>query len=371
MALTFPQNAMTNALRRASQQAPADTTDQSATNAAAEAAADTASVDPLVELIETPSQIAQQLREIFSIEAIIANGLKVILVILIAWGIVKAVDRVLKIWNKRFEDLPLIAPRRQRALTTSTLLSSTVRYVVGAMALITILDVLNIDVSALIATAGIAGIAIGFGAQSLVKDMIGGVLLLFDDTIHVGDLIRVGTDEGLVEDIGIRTIKVRRFNGELLMVPAGDLRTFGNRSVGFVRAVVPVGLSYGQDVDKIMAIMKEVADEYVAAHRDILMDEEALVQGITNFGESSVDVRIVVKMIPGEQFEAEREIRRRLKQAFDREGISIPFPQRTLHIVSPDGSSDPFAASKQRQPLATEHRGEDREMDDEDDASGY
>jgi small conductance mechanosensitive channel len=333
------------AAARLLQQRAAQAAQSDSTAAVVPVPADTLQGSPLADLVDAPSRLIANISDIFSLEAILVSGLKVILIIAISGLVVKLVDRALHIWNKRFEGLALIAPRRQRALTISTLLSSTVRYVVGGIALITVLDVLHIDVAALIATAGIAGIAIGFGAQSLVKDMIGGILLLFDDTIHVGDMIRIGTDEGWVEDIGVRTIKIRRFNGELLMVPAGDLRTFGNRSVGFVRAIVPVGLSYGQDTDRIMTIMQRVAEEYAADHKDILRDEEPLVQGITNFGESSVDARIVVKMIPGEQWDAERELRRRLKQAFDREGISIPFPQRTLHVVREEEDRSPFSTA--------------------------
>lgn len=370
MALTFflaPQNAMTRALRDRVTPPQEAVADSSAVDSTLQSVPDTSTVSPLVELVEAPSRWVTKLQDIFSIEAIIANGLKVVLIVLVSVVIVKLTDRALHIWNRRFEDLPLIAPRRQRALTISTLMSSTIRYVVGTIALITVLDVLNIDVAALIATAGIAGIAIGFGAQSLIKDMIGGVLLLFDDTIHVGDLIRIGTDEGLVEDIGVRTIKIRRFNGELMMVPAGDLRTFGNRSVGFVRAIVPVGLSYDQDADCIMTVMQRVADEYAADHRDVLMDEDPMVQGITLFGESSVDARIVVKMLPGEQFEAEREIRRRLKKAFDQEGITIPFPQRTLHVVSADQDRSPFSTERRPETPSTDHKvGHSEESDEED-----
>jgi small-conductance mechanosensitive channel len=333
------------AAARLLQQRAAQAAQSDSTAAVVPVPADTLQGSPLADLVDAPSRLIANISDIFSLEAILVSGLKVILIIAISGLVVKLVDRALHIWNKRFEGLALIAPRRQRALTISTLLSSTVRYVVGGIALITVLGVLHIDVAALIATAGIAGIAIGFGAQSLVKDMIGGILLLFDDTIHVGDMIRIGTDEGWVEDIGVRTIKIRRFNGELLMVPAGDLRTFGNRSVGFVRAIVPVGLSYGQDTDRIMTVMQRVAEEYAADHKDILMDEEPLVQGITNFGESSVDARIVIKMIPGEQWDAERELRRRLKQAFDREGISIPFPQRTLHVVREEEDRSPFSTA--------------------------
>lgn len=345
---SFTQAVAARLLRQRAEQAAA----QDSTNAmtpppqdALPASSDTLQVSPLADFVDAPSRLIANVSDIFSLEAILVSGMKVIFIIAIAGLLVKLVDRALHIWNRRFEGLALIAPRRQRALTISTLLSSTVRYVVGGIALITVLDVLHIDVAALIATAGIAGIAIGFGAQSLVKDMIGGVLLLFDDTIHVGDMIRIGTDEGLVEDIGVRTIKIRRFNGELLMVPAGDMRTFGNRSVGFVRAIVPVGLSYDQDTDRVMTVMQRVAEEYAADHKEILMDEEPLVQGITNFGESSVDARIVIKMIPGEQWDAERELRRRLKHAFDAEGISIPFPQRTLHFVQEGDDRGPFSTT--------------------------
>lgn len=356
--------------QRANQAVAQDSTAQDAVQAADSSAANT-----LSDFVEAPGQALANLGEIFSIEAIVVSGLKVVLIILISWSAIKLVDRTLHLWNRKFEGLPLIAPRRQRALTTSTLLSSTIRYVVGAIALIMVLDVLHIDVAAIIATAGIAGIAIGFGAQSLVKDMIGGILLLFDDTIHVGDLIRVGTDEGLVEDIGVRTIKVRRFNGELLVVPSGDLRTFGNRSVGFVRAIVPVGLSYDQDVERIMAVMQDVADAYAEEHKEIMLDEDPLVQAITNFSESSVDARIVIKMLPGEQFEGERELRRRLKQAFDEAGITIPFPQRTLHISSAEGAPDPFGVEKkpalpQTPDEESEHRSK-RESENDEDTPGY
>ena len=368
MALTFPN------LQLAAARILQDRVAQSAQDSTAQAT-DSSSQDTLADLAESPGRMMANLGDIFSLEAVIVNGLKVILIILISWTAIKLVDRALHVWNRKFESLPLIAPRRQRALTTSTLLSSTIRYVVGAIGLIMVLDVLHIDVAAIIATAGIAGIAIGFGAQSLVKDMIGGILLLFDDTIHVGDLIRVGTDEGLVEDIGVRTIKVRRFNGELLVVPSGDLRTFGNRSVGFVRAIVPVGLSYGQDVERIMAVMQEVADAYAEEHKDILLDEEPLVQAITNFSESSVDARIVIKMLPGEQFQAERDIRFLLKQAFDAAGISIPFPQRTLHIASPENDADPFSALGKKAPIETADEDDaldtKRESEDDDDTAGY
>jgi len=268
------------------------------------------------------------------------GALRIVIILALAWLVIRLFDRATNRWTKRFDELPLIHPRRQRAFLIKSLLLSSVRYVIWPLAFITVLGQLNIDVAALVATAGIAGIAIGFGAQSLVKDVISGVLLLFDDSIHVGDLVRIGQEEGIVEYIGVRLIKVRRFNGEVLMIPAGELRTFGNRSIDFARVIVNVGLSYGDDHERVMAVMERVALAWADEHRDIIKEENPLVQGITDFAESSVNARIVVMVVPGEQWEAERELRRAIKTAFDEEGIEIPFPQRTLHVKNPDAGTD-------------------------------
>lgn len=194
------------------------------------------------------------------------------------------------------------------------------------------LSELGINISALLATAGVAGLAIGFGAQTLVRDVISGVFLLFDDTIHAGDLVRVGNDTGTVEHIGVRLIKVRKFDGELLMIPAGELRIFGNRSIGFVRAIVEVSLAYEQNLDSILSVLERVANEWAQTHRDILLEEKPEVQAIINFGDSAIMVRIAVQVVPGEQFKAERDLRLRLKRVFDELGIEIPFPRRTLYV---------------------------------------
>lgn len=294
------------------------------------------SADSAAALPASPNPIAQAFEGgLLDAGAWVALGHKalvIIIIVLAAWFIISVADKATHRWSLRFENLPLIHPRRQRAFTIKSLLLSTVRYIVWPVAFITVLSQLEVDVAALVATAGIAGIAIGFGAQSLVKDVISGVLLLFDDSLHVGDLIRIGQDEGVVEYIGVRLIKVRRFNGELLMVPAGELRVFGNRSIDFARVIVNVGLSYGDDHEQVMQVMERVALAWAEEHRDILKEENPLVQGITDFAESSVNVRVIVMVIPGEQWEAERQLRRAIKTAFDAEGIEIPFPQRTIHV---------------------------------------
>lgn len=246
--------------------------------------------------------------------------------------VIRIIDRLTDRMTSRVVELPTNDPRRQRSLTISNLISSTARYVLWPIAAIMTLSAFAIDVAALIATAGIAGLAIGFGAQTLVKDVISGIFLLLDDTIHVGDLVKIGTEAGTVEHIGIRLIRVRKFDGEVLMVPAGELRVFGNRSIGYARLIVNVGLSYEQDIETILPIMERVAKEWASDKQQILREEEPLVQAITDFADSSINARIVVMVAPGEQFAAEREIRVLLKREFDRLGIEIPFPRRTIYV---------------------------------------
>jgi small conductance mechanosensitive channel len=233
---------------------------------------------------------------------------------------------------------PSTDPKRQRAVTLGNLLQSIAGYTVWAVAGIMVLSEVGLDIGALIATAGIAGLAIGFGAQTLVKDVIGGVFLLFDDILHVGDLVTINGHTGTVEEIGVRLIKLRKFDGELVMIPAGEVRIFGNKSVQRARAIVPVGLSYGygQDVDAVLPVMERVANEWVAEHEDIVLEESPQVQGLMDFGDSSVTARVVVRVKPGEQFAAERELRQRLKRTFDEKGMEIPFPQRTAPVIQSD-----------------------------------
>ncbi|PEN06607.1 mechanosensitive ion channel protein MscS [Longimonas halophila] len=274
-----------------------------------------------------------------------ASAGRILVILVLAFLAIKAVDRLIDRWKRQVEDLPPLNPKRQRTYTLSSLISSTARYIVWPLAVIMVLSELNMDIGALLATAGIAGLAVGFGAQTLVRDVISGIFLLFDDTLHVGDSVRIGSDVGTVEEVNIRLIKVRKFDGELLMIPAGELRTFGNRSVTFSRIVVPVGLSYEQDIDSILPVMQRVADAWVAEQDpEILVDEEASVQAINDFADSTVTARIIMRVKPGEQFEAERQLRLRLKREFDRLGIEIPFPRRTIYTRTEDDLPPPTIA---------------------------
>lgn len=267
--------------------------------------------------------------------------LHVIVILVLAALVIRFIDSAARRYATRFDNLPLTAPRRQRVSTIQNLLSSVARYTIWPLALILILSQIGIEVGALIATAGVAGLAIGFGAQTLVRDVISGIFLLFDDTIHVGDLVRVGSDTGAVEHIGVRLIKVRKFDGEVLMVPAGELRIFGNKSIGYARAIVVVGIPYEADPRPILDAMQQTADAWAEDHKEILLDERPEVQALTNFGESQLDARVIIRVLPGEQFQAERDLRLAIKARFDADGHEIPFPRRTLYLRQEPGSAAP------------------------------
>ncbi|WP_022835971.1 mechanosensitive ion channel family protein [Salisaeta longa] len=297
-------------------------------------------------------QFTDRLTDVGLWQTLLTTGLRIAVILVLAVVGLRLIKRFTNSWTERSQDLEKDNPRRLRIATLSNLIQSAAHYIIWPLALIMILSEVNIDVGALLATAGIAGLAVGFGAQTLVKDVISGIFLLFDDIIHVGDLVRMGNETGTVEEIGVRLIKIRKFDGELLMVPAGDLRTFGNKNIGFARAIVEVGLSYDQDIDAILPIMEHVARSWAEVNQAILLEEEPQVQAITLMGDSSLTARIVVQVKPGEQFAAERDLRVRLKRAFDEHEVTIPFPQRTLRIINDEEKPPraPKAAADQEAP---------------------
>lgn len=259
------------------------------------------------------------------------KALTILVIILLARLLIFFVDRSTRFFEEQYSDRHDLDADKQRARTISHLFSSVVRYIAWPLATIVILDEVGIDVGALIATAGIAGLAIGFGAQTLVKDVISGIFLLFDDSISVGDTIRFGDQQGVIEDIGVRLVRIRKYNGELLMIPSGELRVFSNMSRDYARAIVEVGVGYKQNLDVVMPVVDRVASDWAKDNPDILLEDEPQVQAATRFGESTFKVRIAAKVTPGNQYSAERDIRVRLKKAFDRNGIQLAIPSRVVY----------------------------------------
>jgi len=218
-----------------------------------------------------------------------------------------------------------------RAKTLIPLLQSISKYVIYFITGVMVLRELGVDTTAVIASAGVVGLAIGFGAQSLVKDVISGALLLFEGTISVGDSVNVGEHSGTVEVVGLRNIHLRKFSGELRVIPYGEVNSFGNFNRGYMRAIVKVGVAYEQDVEKGMKILEEIANKWAEENKDIVL-EPPIVQGVLSLGSSDVTLRVATKVKPMTHWGAERELKRRIKDTFDKKGIEIPFPRQVVYL---------------------------------------
>jgi moderate conductance mechanosensitive channel len=213
------------------------------------------------------------------------------------------------------------------------------RYAVGVTVIIItamlVLAELGISVAPLLATAGVAGIALGFGVQSLVKDYFTGFALLFENQVRQGDVIEAGGKSGLVEEVTLRYIRLRDYAGVVHFIPNGLVSTVSNSSMGFAYAVIGIGVAYHSDLDRAFAVMREQASALRADSKfgpAILQDIE--IAGVDNLAESAVNLKARIKTLPLEQWNVRCEYLKRIKQAFEAQGIEIPFPHLTVYAGS-------------------------------------
>ncbi len=227
-----------------------------------------------------------------------------------------------------------ISPRRaQRADALGAIARSATAVLVWSIALVTVLGAFGVELAPIIASAGIIGVAVGFGAQSLVKDFLSGIFMLVEDQYGVGDIIDAGDASGVVEGVGLRTTRIRDVTGTLWHVPNGQIERVGNMSQEWARALLDVGVSYDTDLDAASDLIKQVAD--TLSDEEDWADKflaEPEIWGVQELGDSSISIRLVIKTRPGEQWGVSRELNRRLKRAFDDAEIEIPFPQRTVWL---------------------------------------
>jgi moderate conductance mechanosensitive channel len=261
------------------------------------------------------------------------SGLRILLVIVLAY----AVMRIVAVVVRRFEHEISqgtgldILERAKRARTLGGLIQNVVTALVLTVALLMILRELRLDIMPLLTGAGIAGVALGFGAQTLVRDIISGFFLILENQVRVGDAARVNNVSGLVEAINLRTLVLRDFDGTVHIVPAGEIRMLDNLSMDYAYAVVDVPVAYGQDTDRVVQVLKDVGDRLREDHAfqpHVLGPLE--VAGIESLGEVNVIIRSRMKTVPLKQLDVARELRRRVKMTFEREGIQIQFPQREV-----------------------------------------
>lgn len=248
----------------------------------------------------------------------------------------RAVDRraiVSKIGLQADED-------QKRSETITRVLNTSVRLLLVIVALIMVLSEFGINTSAMIAGLGIAGIAVGFGAQYLVQDYTSGMLIVMENQYRVGDVVTVGGVTGEVEDINLRMTVLRDLDGTVHHVPNGEIRVASNLSKDFARINLDVGVGYGVNLEHLISVVDRVGSELSTDPEwgDRILSPPVFLR-VNDFGDSAVEIKIVGETQPLMQWAVTGELRKRLKVAFDREGIEIPFPQRVIHAV-PEASEE-------------------------------
>lgn len=278
------------------------------------------------------------------------SALHVVLVLALAWLALrvsrKAVAR-LRLRMQRGLDDP---ERIKRLNTLEQVFRYTIAVIVTLVTAMLVLSEVGISIAPILAAAGVLGIAVGFGAQSLVKDYFTGLFLLLENQVRQGDVVEVAGKGGLVEEMTLRYIRLRDYEGSVHYIPNGHVDTVTNRSRGFAYAVIDIGVAYREDVDAVYDLMRKVAAELRAdpgLAPKIADDIE--IAGVDQWAESSMVIRCRFKVMPLEQWGVRREFLYRLKKAFDAAGIEIPYPHLTVYAgQNKDGSAPPLHLLHQR-----------------------
>ncbi len=302
----------------------------------------------LVEL----SQLRSEWSEHFNWAVITSTGLRILGSLLVAWLAYYGLRLLLRRIERSLGSTPgMVTPQQQRTRTLLSLLRSVGLVVIAVMTLFMVLDSLGVELGPLLAGAGVVGLAVSFGAQSLVKDVISGLFILFENQFGVGDVIRIEGVSGSVEQMTLRIVVLRDAHGVVHIVPNGQISKVSNLTRSWARVVLEVGVAYKEDPDHVMRVLRDVGQEL---HEDEnwkpLLLGPVEVPGIETFGESAVNIRVMVKTLPLKQWDVARELRRRIKQRFDRDGIEMPFPHPTVQWEVPPTALAPGAPAAAGQP---------------------
>jgi small conductance mechanosensitive channel len=274
----------------------------------------------------------------------VLSGLRILLVVVLAWGAAVFANRMirgLRIYVSRNLD----DPEEVKRVTT---LGRVFRYLASvAITLIAgmlVLGELGISVAPILGAAGVVGLAVGFGAQSLVKDYFSGFFLLLENQMRQGDVVEVAGIGGIVEDLTLRYVQLRDYDGNVHFIPNGSITTVTNKTRGHAFAVIDVGVAYCENVDEVLEVMRQTGEALRADTQwQARILEPVEIVGVENWADSAVILRCRFKVAPIEQWAVRREYLRRLKQAFDTAGIEIPFPHLTLYAGQlKDGGAPPF-----------------------------
>jgi small-conductance mechanosensitive channel len=259
-------------------------------------------------------------------------GLRIVAIVVVAWVGVAVLQRVVRRVRIRIANHIGGAEVARRAETLGRVVRYLLAVVIGAVATMLVLAELGVSLAPILGAAGVVGLAVGFGAQSLVKDYFTGFFILFEDQIRTGDVVTIAGIGGLVEDITLRHVRLRDYDGNVHFVPNGLITTVTNMSREYAQAVIDIGVAYRENVDEVLDTMREVGRQMRADPRFAArILDELEVAGVERLDNSAVVLRCRFKVVPLEQWNVRREYFRRVKAAFDERGIEIPFPHLTLY----------------------------------------
>jgi small-conductance mechanosensitive channel len=285
----------------------------------------------------------------------VSTGLRLFLIAIVTLVVIKGVkilsDRLTTLFKKQKVDVEA----KKRAETLSSVIRHLLTVVILAVAFITTLGQLGVEIGPVLAAAGIVGLAVGFGAQNLVKDVINGFFILLEDQIRVGDVVEVAGKSGLVERVNLKMTILRDLSGNVHYVPNGNIDLVTNMTKDYSRYVFDIGVAYREDVDEVMQVVREV-DEDLRSDPDFGGDilEPMEVFGLDQFADSALIIKARVKTKPIRQWRVAREFNRRLKKRFDERDIEIPFPHQTMYLgQDKQGKAAPIRVLMEGEPQGT------------------
>lgn len=275
--------------------------------------------------------------------AISGTALKVVLVGVGAYVFIRVVRMIIR---KSFS-VQLRGPiktKGRRHQTLAKLLENIVTYIISFMAMVTILSLFDINISGIIAGAGVVGLAVGFGAQNLVRDVITGFFIIFEDQFSVGDYVRINQAEGTVQEIGLRTTKVQAWTGEIFIFPNGNVTDVVNFSLHNSIAVVDLSISHDSDLPKVERLILEFLDTVQSRYEEVISPAELL--GVHNMTATEIVLRLTAESLPMQHFGVARRMRRELKEFLDERGVELPYPRMVVMHREPSESEMASSASR-------------------------
>ena len=292
---------------------------------------------------DTYLEIATRWWGVFGGFAMVA--IRITVIVMAAWLVTGLLQRAVRRLRERIASRMDDRESSQRAETLGRVVRYLIAVVISLITAMLVLAELGVSVAPILGAAGVVGLAVGFGAQSLVKDYFTGFFLLLENQIRQGDVVQLGNHSGSVEEVTLRYVQLRDYSGNVHYVPNSTITTVINMTRGFSNAVMDIGVAYRENVDDVMTVMREVAAQMreQPAYRDKILGDLDIA-GVESWGDSAVVIRCRFRTLPIEQWGVKREYLRRLKSAFDAQGIEIPYPHMTVYAGQDrDGKAPAFA----------------------------